>query len=128
MSHPTPTISPKGHVLTIPGTVRPRLYLAGPIRNSYHNFKERFEFAEEMLRTAGYNVFNPVRQDDMLERSGVPLEIRTLLKHDLAWICDWAQAVALLDGWQNSTGALAEFWTATACGITTWHLPLEYQL
>lgn len=125
---PKPTYPKGSYFRHLSGTPKPRIYLAGPIRISPHDFKERFACAENALRANGFAVFNPVNQDDMLEGAGVPLEIRVLLKHDLNWICDWASCVGLLDGWDKSTGVLAEFWTATACGIPTWHLPAEYQL
>ncbi len=104
-----------------------RLYLAGPIRG-VADFAERFSCSAILLRHAGYKVFNPVEQDEFFLRVGMPTDIRVFLKHDLAWICDWAQVVALLPGWDKSDGAQAEYYTARACGIKTWVLPSEYCL
>jgi len=104
-----------------------RLYLAGPIRG-IRNFKERFEFAAERLRQEGYYVFNPVEQDDFFDLVGMPNDVALYLEHDLAWVCRWAQCVALLPGWKNSDGAQAEYYAARACGKRTWILPDEYQL
>ena len=104
-----------------------RLYLAGPIRG-ISNFKDRFEFAAGRLRQDGYSVFNPVEQDDFFRLVGMPDEVALYLEHDLAWVCRWAQCVALLPGWQRSDGAQAEYYTARACGKRTWILPDEYHL
>lgn len=104
-----------------------RLYLAGPIRG-IHNFKERFAHATYLLRHAGYNVFNPVEQDDFFLRVGLPNDIALYLEHDLAWVCRWAQVVGLLPGWDESDGARAEYYAARACGKETWVLPEAYTL
>jgi len=105
----------------------PRLYLAGPIRG-IANFSERFAHTSGHLRSRGYRVFNPVEQDAAFERHGTPVDIRHCLELDLVWICRWADVVGLLMGWEVSSGAMAEFYTAKAIGIETWELPRELQL
>ena len=105
----------------------PRLYLAGPIRG-IADFAERFAFTSGLLRLRGYRVFNPVEQDAAFELHGTPVDVRHCLELDLVWICRWADVVGLLGGWQNSSGAMAEFYTAKAIGLTTWELPHELQL
>ncbi len=103
-----------------------RLYLAGPIRGVL-DYEERFAFATKTLRAKGlYKVFNPVEQDVAFELHGTPVDIRHCLEADLSWICRWADIVALLPGWRNSTGAMAEYYTAMAVGIEIWELPSEY--
>jgi len=104
-----------------------RLYLAGPIRG-IRNFKERFAFAAGRLRHEGYAVFNPVEQDDFFDLVGLPGNVALYLEHDLAWVCRWAEGVALLRGWDRSDGAQAEYYAARACGKRTWILPDEFQL
>lgn len=106
-------------------TIGSRLYLAGPIRG-VPDFAARFSRAAIHLRHAGYKVFNPVEQDDLLGRHGMPVGIRTCLELDLAWICRYADIVVLLPGWRQSAGAMAEYYTAIAIGIDTWELPDEY--
>jgi hypothetical protein len=81
-----------------------------------------------LLRHKGFKVFNPVEQDEAFERAGTPITIRHCLELDLVWICRWADLIGLLEGWQCSSGAMAEFYTAKAIGIKTWELPPEYIL
>lgn len=110
------------------GNSRPRrLYLAGPIRG-IDDFERRFEYSAACVRSLGYKVFNPVEQDKAFERAGTPVDIRHCLKHDLTWICDWADGLALMNGWLGSRGVRAEFGAAEAIDIPTWELPDELQL
>jgi len=101
------------------------LYLAGPIRG-VKNFRSRFAHATALLRYQGWDVFNPVEQDGMFLRHGMPVTVRIFLEHDLPWICRWAHIVAFLPGWERSLGAQAEYKTALACDIPVWELPKEY--
>ncbi len=101
-----------------------RVYLAGPIRND-PDYEAKFSRATDVLRSRGLKVFNPVEQDTAFGWHGVPLEIRNCLELDLAWICRWADVVALMPGWKDSAGALAEGATACAIGIPIWEIPNE---
>ena len=111
-----------------------RIYLAGPMRGiPYFNFP-MFDRAAAALRGEGHTVFSPADHDR--EMNGQEIEdanpegdedlagkrngfsIHKALKADLAWICQHADAVALLPGWEKSTGARAEHATAVALGIT----------
>lgn len=103
------------------------LYLAGPIRG-IENFRDRFHYTTTILRGEGFKVFNPVEQDDFIEQHGTPVNIEVCLELDLSWICRYSRVVALMKGWENSSGALAEFYTAKALGREIWELPDAYQL
>lgn len=90
-----------------------------------------FRAAAAALRAAGHFVFSPAERDD--ERHGSNLcsgtsgdlaeieakgfNIRVALGEDLAFICDDAEAIALLPGWKDSKGATAEVAVAQALGL-----------
>ena len=88
-----------------------------------------FDAAAFLLREAGHEVFNPAENDrengfdpsgmsgDATEAASAGFDLRTALKQDLSWICDHAEGVALLEGWENSKGARAEVALAKALGI-----------
>jgi hypothetical protein len=101
----------------------------------FFNFPAFFE-AEDELVSQGHEVFNPARNDvetygpepfineagdeDSLAHLG--LTIRTAMKVDLSWICDNADAIALLPGWEKSKGATAEKALADCLGLETIYL------
>jgi hypothetical protein len=103
-----------------------RLYLAGPMRGiKEFNFPAFFAGEDQLVR-AGYAVFNPARHDDMM---GYPWKgatgrenpegysINKQLLTDLKWICLRAEGVALLPGWEESRGVMAEISTAAALSL-----------
>lgn len=111
-----------------------RIYLAGPMRGLPEFNFPAFHKAAATLRSLGHTVFNPAERD--IERhDGVDIskgnasgcealaatqhgfDLRTALGEDLAWICQHADAVALLPDWRNSKGATAEHATAVALGL-----------
>lgn len=94
-----------------------KIYLAGPMRGYPQSNFPAFNAAANVLRHDGHNVFNPAENDDLMEKQGVPLTIRRCLEIDLAWICREADAIAMLPGWEKSTGATAERAAAIALGL-----------
>lgn len=110
-----------------------KIYVAGPMRGIVEFNFPAFNAAAVRLRAEGHTVFNPAERDN--ERHGVDIskgnaagcedqaaqehgfDLRVALGEDLAWICANAEAIALLDGWQNSKGAKAELATAIALGL-----------
>lgn len=109
------------------------VYLAGPMRGIYEfNFPLFFK-AEEYLTAKGLTVLNPARKDDEqgLEWRGTSGDLRELpttfdlrdaLKYDTTWICKYADAVAVLPGWERSSGAKAEAALGLALGLEVWAL------
>jgi hypothetical protein len=104
-----------------------KLYLAGPMTGiADYNFPA-FDEAAKQLRGAGHTVFNPAENDRMngFDATGLQgheaaehgFDLRTALKQDLSWICDHAEGIALLPGWEASKGARAEVALAKALGI-----------
>jgi hypothetical protein len=110
-----------------------KLYLAGPMRGiPLFNFPA-FAAAATKLRAEGHEVFCPSEKDN--ERHGTNISagnltgseeeaarkhcfnLRVALGQDLDWICEHADGIALLPGWENSKGAKAEYYTALALGL-----------
>jgi hypothetical protein len=92
-----------------------------------------FHAATLRLRADGHTVFNPAEQDEALHGVGCHADnltgdlniatittgfnLRVALGLDLTWICEHADAVYLLPGWETSKGATAERAVALALGL-----------
>ena len=96
------------------------------------NFPAFFK-AAGALEEEGFEVFNPAARDvakygdaiylgndtgstDVATKS-VGFSLREALAADLAWICEHADAIALLPGWEKSKGACAEKALAEALNL-----------
>jgi hypothetical protein len=108
-----------------------RIYLAGPMRG-YPEFNfPTFNAVAWALRQDGHEVFNPAEKD--IERHGGvdiskgnnsgsieqaaaehKFSLRDALSQDLHYICNHADMIALLPGWETSNGSRAEHATAVA--------------
>lgn len=92
------------------------IYLAGPI-TGVTNFEKNFMDAEDRWRRLGHMVLNPVTL------CGGIAELRKQMTEEELWrycmvkdfdlIMHHAEGIALLGGWQDSTGANAEVYMAT---------------
>lgn len=117
-----------------------KIYLAGPMRG-YPNFNfPAFDYAAAKLRHYGHEVFSPAERDrkaygpeieinptgDEAKVSNPACTINDCMKADTSWICDHATAIALLPGWEKSSGARAEYALAQALGLTVMILGKEY--
>lgn len=118
-----------------------KIYLAGPMRGLPRFNFPAFDFAALALRSEGHEVFSPAERDrtvhgDQLEQNPTGCEkmattvvgfsLREALGADVAWISAHADAIALLPGWEKSSGANAEFALAQALGLTTIILGKDY--
>lgn len=110
-----------------------KIYVAGPMRGLPEFNFPAFHEAARRLRAKGHEVFNPAERD--IARHGLDISkgnmagceklaaeqhgfnIREALADDLDFICRQADAVALLPGWQESRGALAEVHAARALDL-----------
>jgi len=104
---------------------RKSIYIAGPMRGKpFFNFPA-FDAAHDKLEDEGWNAISPADMDrehgfdaldmepdsDWNDLSQVPFTIDECMERDLEAIKN-ADAIYMLKGWQNSTGAQAEYWCA----------------
>lgn len=108
-----------------------KVYIAGPMRGIKDFNFPAFHAAEEQLVLMGYETFNPARRDETYHgaeyfRSETGNEtdikapgftIREALAADSKYICENADMVVLLPGWENSKGAIAEVALARAMNL-----------
>ena len=102
-----------------------RLYLAGPMRGIPDFNFPVFYTAAAYLRSLGYDVFNPAEEDHKAHGNDVDpatLDIREVFERDTRWICQFADGVALLPGWDKSLGARAELSLARALSLRVRYL------
>lgn len=110
------------------GREQVQVYLAGPMRD-YPKFNfPAFADATGKLRDKGYKVHSAAEEETKAgfdPETGLYPEgqhqrtIRENLRDDLCWICEYADLVVLLPGWEQSKGALAEVHCARAIGVAT---------
>lgn len=92
-----------------------------------------FRNASELLRAQGHTVFSPAEKDEQVhgndfssqfptgsleDATSQGFSLRRALNDDLSWITEKADAVYMLKGWENSSGALSEWFTARALGLS----------
>lgn len=102
-----------------------QVYLAGPMRGyPSYNFPA-FLQATDKLRVKGYTVFSPAENDlnngfdpETGEyEDGKKFNLRQAMRDDLSWICEYADLIVVLPGWERSKGATAEVYTGYALGV-----------
>jgi len=108
-----------------------KIYLAGPMKGIEFFNKPAFDAAAEKLRALGNEVFNPhdAVPAAILNKDGSEAEAvlagfnrRATMAADLSWICLEADAIAMLPGWRNSSGARGEKAVAEALPIEILYL------
>lgn len=117
------------------------IYLAGPMRGIPNFNFPAFDYAAEKLRAGGHFVFSPAEHDR--KKNGAEIEnnptgdealatektgfsLNEALAADTHFICTRAHAIALLPGWEKSSGAQAELALAKALGLTQIILGKDY--
>jgi len=116
------------------GVTEVRVYIAGPMRNVPNFNSSTFRTAAANLRAEGHVVFNPAEHDEEVfgkirSRTGIEVGLarkaglttmelrREVFATDTKWICDHADAIYLLPGWEQSRGATAERALGIALGL-----------
>lgn len=98
-----------------------KIYLAGPMRNLPNNNFEAFKSAAYTLRKQGHEVFSPAEWDEKIygeeREKSKDFDIRRAFSMDVGYVAGVADAIAMLPGWEYSTGAQAEWCCARAMGL-----------
>lgn len=120
--------------MVTPYPTRPTFYIAGPMRGFKDLNFPAFDAARDRGETLGYNIISPadldrahgidpekdptvVEHEDTLS----PAELREIVRRDIDVISslqiERGDGIAVLPGWQNSTGAIAEVRVAQWLGL-----------
>lgn len=110
-----------------------RVYIAGPMRGVPEFGFPAFDDAAKHLRDAGHYVFSPAERDRAVgfdetgltgheDLEALGFDHAEAMRADLQWIVTEADAVALMPGWRDSTGARTEVATAQAIGLEVFEL------
>ena len=104
-----------------------KLYLSGPMRGLPEFNFPAFALAASLLRAHGHEVHSPAEHDlaagfdptgltgdEALDELG--FDLTDAMRHDLAFIINEAEGVALLPGWWHSDGAKTEAHVAQITG------------
>ncbi len=93
-----------------------RVYISAPISGcDLQERKDAFLRMEVILRGRGYDVFNPLGEQNHIDG----LSTHEYMRNDITELlkCD---AIILLDGWNKSAGCKCELDVAVACGLDVW--------
>lgn len=116
-----------------------KVYVAGPMRGiPLFNFP-LFNAVTAALRAEGHEVFNPAERDNVRHGTDISagntagdvavaaekhgFNLREALEEDTTYICRHAEAIVMLPGWENSSGARAEHALAMALSLKVVYVP-----
>jgi len=92
-----------------------KLYLSGPMTGLPELNYPAFREAAKTLRELKHEVYNPADWEELYSPDG-KFHLKNAFEDYCKFIIHDADAVVLLDGWQNSPGATAEQALALAVG------------
>lgn len=98
-----------------------KVYIAGPMSGLPECNFPAFDKAAEMLAQCGHLVFNPAQMDrdigfDPTRAEVTGAFVRDAMLRDLTAICK-SEAIAMLPGWEKSSGARIEWMLAVYLGL-----------
>ena len=88
-----------------------KIYISGPMRGYDDLNIPAFLEAEKFLLERGHETCNPAVENELckeLNEKEAEVKIRAWMATDCLKICLWAEGIAMLPNWQDSTGARAE--------------------
>lgn len=91
---------------------KPSLYLAGPMYGLPEKNYPAFRHAEKVLREAGFHVYTPLSADAFVLKGDPEPTRQWWQQTTLRIMLSGPEALALLDGWENSKGAMLEWQVA----------------
>jgi len=97
-----------------------KVYIAGPMRGIVECNFPAFDYAARRLRMAGHEAINPAELDRVVhihEWTVPPPDMRQAMRRDLIAICDEAEGMLLLPGWERSDGVRVEHELADCLGL-----------
>ena len=106
-----------------------RVFISGPMESCGGNMNlPLFHYVAKRLETAGCEVYNPAASFDTdtfrkMEKQAQINARRRGMKRNCDWICDVADVMLMLPGWQQSPGAKAEHALALSLGLTIRECP-----
>lgn len=114
------------------------IYIAGPMRGIPEFNFPAFHAAAAKFEAKGWSVFNPAAVDNDHHGTDISkgnesgceetaakehgFNLREALARDTKYICEEATAIAMLPGWEKSSGANAEWALAKALGHEIYYL------
>lgn len=92
-----------------------KIYLSGPMKGYPESNYPLFRRVAAELRDEGHHVYNPAEFKHDGPHDTFPL--REAFAEYCAFICNEADAIVLLPGWEKSLGVSAELALAKNCGL-----------
>ena len=99
-----------------------KIYLSGPMKGYPEKNYPTFHRVAAELRTIGHIVYNPAEFQWQESHSEFPLR-KAFLEY-CTFICNEAEAIVLLPGWEQSLGVSAELALAKNCAL----MVIEYEI
>jgi hypothetical protein len=93
----------------------PNIYLSGPMKGYPESNYPAFEDAARHLRAMGHSVYIP--HEFMPPGKPSHAELRKAFSAYCKYICEEADSIVLLPGWEHSIGVSAELALAKNCGL-----------
>lgn len=91
------------------------IYLSGPMKGYPQSNYPLFHAVAEALRSAGHSVHNPAEFPH--DAASGPFPLRKAFAAYCKFICEEADTIVLLPGWEKSLGVSAELALARNCSL-----------